>query len=69
MRTLRAVGAVSGIALAALLVSPAAAQIHTEEEEEGRVYIVPEKPIVVTGSLIAGSREDAPAPVDVIDAE
>src|SRR5690606_12339813 len=28
-----------------------------------------ERPIVVTGSLIVGSREDAPAPVEVIDAE
>ena len=56
----RAQSAVSGIALAAaLLAAPAAAE---EGGEADRV-------IVVTGSLIVGSREDAPAPVDVIEAE
>src|SRR5687768_1250399 len=39
---------------AALAASPALAQ---------------DEPIVVTGSLIAGSREDAPAPVEVVSAE
>jgi iron complex outermembrane receptor protein len=54
----RAGSAVSGVALvAAMLAAPAAAQEADEPE------------IVVTGSLIAGSREDAPAPVEVIQAE
>jgi iron complex outermembrane recepter protein len=54
----RAQSAASGFALAAaLLAAPALAQ-------EGD-----EPVIVVTGSLIAGSREDAPAPVEVIGDE
>jgi len=58
----RAQSAVSGVAIvAALLAAPAAAQ-EASEDEADRV-------IVVTGSLIAGSREDAPAPVDVIGAD
>lgn len=58
MNKYRAFCAVSGIALAAALTMPASA-----EETAG------DQPIVVTGSLIAGSREDAPAPVDVIEVE
>src|SRR3990170_2071657 len=58
MRLLRAASAASGIAMAAALAQPAAAQEAGEEPV-----------IVVTGTLIAGSREDAPAPVDVIQAE
>jgi len=42
-----------------MLASPATAQETGEDE----------RTIVVTGSLIAGSREDAPAPVEVIQAE
>jgi len=54
----RAQSAVSGVALAvAMLAAPAAAQEAQEPV------------IVVTGSLIAGSREDAPAPVDVVQAD
>ncbi len=63
MRTLRAAGAVSGIAMAVMLAQPAAAQ----DAEEGQGDS--ERVIVVTGTLIAGSREDAPAPVDVIGDE
>jgi iron complex outermembrane receptor protein len=58
MRLLRAAGAVSSIAMAMTLAAPAAAQDPVEDPV-----------IVVTGSLIAGSREDAPAPVEVIQAE
>lgn len=58
MRMLRAASAVSGIAMAVALAQPVAA------EEAGEDPV-----IVVTGTLIAGSREDAPAPVDVIQAE
>ena len=58
----RAQSAVSGFALvAAMLAAPAVAQDAPETEGE--------RVIVVTGSLIAGSREDAPAPVDVIGDE
>ena len=56
----RALGAASGIALAIAAASaPAAAQDEGAEDE---------RTIVVTGTLIAGSREDAPAPVEVIEA-
>ncbi|HYD25157.1 MAG TPA: TonB-dependent receptor [Croceibacterium sp.] len=57
MRTHRAASAASAIALALGLAAPAAAQSEADE------------PIVVTGTLIPGSREDAPAPVEVIEAE
>jgi iron complex outermembrane receptor protein len=57
MRLLRAASAASSIAMGLALAQAAAAQ---EAEEPV---------IVVTGSLIAGSREDAPAPVDVVAAE
>jgi iron complex outermembrane receptor protein len=59
MRLVRATSAVSAIALVTALTAPAAAQ---DESETDRI-------IIVTGSLIAGSREDAPAPVEVIRAE
>jgi iron complex outermembrane receptor protein len=61
MRKLGERCAVSAIALVAIALghAPAAA-----EEVAGAGT-----PIVVTGTLIRGSREDAPAPVDVIDAE
>src|SRR5687768_16391351 len=63
MRTFRDASAVSGIAMVMALAQPAEAQDADEAEgDSGRV-------IVVTGTLIAGSREDAPAPVDVIAAE
>lgn len=58
MNNARAFG-VSGIAIAAALAAPAVAQ----QQDSG------ETTIVVTGTLIAGSREDGPAPVEVIDAE
>ena len=59
----RALSAVcpAAVAAAALAATPAAAQNAPGEEAE--------RTIVVTGSLIAGSREDAPAPVEVIGAE
>ncbi len=49
--------AVSVFAVASALASPAAAQEEADRAE-------PE--IVVTGTLIAGAREDAPAPVDLV---
>ncbi len=61
MHRVRALGAASGTALAVALLG--AAPASAEESAEA------ERPIVVTGSLIVGSREDAPAPVEVIDAE
>lgn len=57
----RALRAASGSALAIALLGAAPAMAEGSAEDE--------RPIVVTGSLIAGSREDAPAPVEVIDAE
>ena len=67
MRKARALGAVSGLAMGLALALPAGAQetgagLDDAPDASGRV-------IVVTGSLIAGSREDAPAPVEVIEAE
>jgi iron complex outermembrane receptor protein len=61
MRKLGERCAVSVVALAATILGcgPAAAEEVAEAETA----------IVVTGTLIKGSREDAPAPVDVIDAE
>ncbi len=61
MSKVRARCAVSALAMAAVALAgtPAAA----EEVVEG------DTSIVVTGTLIKGSREDAPAPVEVIDAE
>lgn len=57
MRTLRAVSAASAIAITAGFAVPAAAQDAADST------------IVVTGSLIAGNPEEAPAPVEVIDLE
>ena len=54
----RIVYTVSASVTALALAMPAAAEDVSAEE-----------PIIVTGSLIAGEREDAPAPVDVIGAE
>ena len=54
----RIVYTVSASVTALALAMPAAAEDLSAEE-----------PIIVTGSLIAGEREDAPAPVDVIGAE
>src|SRR5690554_6919046 len=54
-------GMASALALIAALASGTAAA-QNAAGADGRT-------IVVTGSLIAGSREDAPAPVEVIDAE
>ena len=59
MRSWNAAAAVSGIALVAAM--PGAAQ--------GAPDASVERTIIVTGTLIAGSREDAPAPVDVIRAD
>ena len=60
------IGSTSFIALAiAAASSPALAQNAPADDptaEQGRE-------IVVTGSLIRGSREDAPAPIDVIGEE
>ncbi len=63
-------GAVSLIAvtLAGLSV-PAAAQDVAIAAPPAAEDEAPAKEIVVTGTLIRGSREDAPAPVDVIGAE
>lgn len=58
------IGSTSVIALAIAAVSiPAHAQ-NTSDDEAADA-----KEIVVTGSLIRGSREDAPAPIDVIGAD
>ena len=54
----RHVVSVFALAASALAWAPAAAEEAADEETA----------IVVTGTLIRGSREDAPAPVDVIDA-
>ncbi|HEY6816627.1 MAG TPA: TonB-dependent receptor [Croceibacterium sp.] len=59
----------SAIALTAITLAcaPAAAQDRSEVDENGVVYQqAPD--IVVTGSLLTLSRENSPAPVDVIDA-
>lgn len=61
MTSWQAAGTASVLALMAGLASGTAAA-QTAEGADGRT-------IVVTGSLIAGSREDAPAPVEVIGAE
>jgi iron complex outermembrane recepter protein len=61
MNKVRARCAVSAMAVAAMTFAWTAAK--AEEVAEG------ETSIVVTGTLIKASREDAPAPVDVIDAE
>ena len=64
MRYLR-IGSTSLIALSiAALSSPAYAQDQADDATADNA-----KEIVVTGSLIRGSREDAPAPIDVIGAE
>lgn len=64
MRRLRALSAASiGAFAAAAFAAPATAQ------DAGGETADTERPIVVTGTLIAGSREDAPAPVEVIAAE
>lgn len=59
------IGSTSFIALAvAAISSPAFAQDSTADDKASDA-----KEIVVTGSLIRGSSEEAPAPVDVIGAE
>ena len=59
------IGSTSLIALTvAALSSPAFAQDQADDTAADN-----SKEIVVTGSLIRGSREDAPAPIDVIGAE
>lgn len=60
MNRARATGAVSAAAIAACVFAcPSAAAQEAAADERA---------IVVTGTLIKGSREDAPAPVEVIDA-
>lgn len=60
------IGSTSLVALAmATIATPAFAQSGLEDEAVANDT----KEIVVTGSLIRGSREDAPAPIDVIGAE
>jgi len=56
MRVFRIAATASGMAMAAALALPASADEAADQT------------IVVTGTLIAASREEAPAPVDVIDA-
>jgi len=60
------IGPTSFVALAiATMATPAFAQSGTSDD----VAANDTREIVVTGSLIRGSREDAPAPIDVIGAE
>ena len=66
MKKLQYQAAVSLFALSiAGLASPVLAQTETPAEEG----VAEEREIVVTGTLIRGSSEEAPAPVDVIGAE
>src|SRR5687767_7141478 len=74
MRVLRAASAASSIAMTVALAQPAVAQeaaevAEIEEPDQAHYGTRLDRVIVVTGTLIAGSREDAPAPVDVIQAE
>ena len=63
-------GAVSLVAVTlAGLTAPAAAQDATSVAPQAAEDEAPAKEIVVTGTLIRGSSEEAPAPVDVIGAE
>ena len=57
----------SGILALAMIAGPAYAQ--TAPAADTVAEDAPVKDIVVTGSLIRGSREDAPAPIDVISSE
>src|SRR5690606_8280724 len=61
LHRVRALGAASGTALAVALRGAAPASPEGPAQAE--------RPIVVTDSLRAGSREEPPAPVEVIDAE
>ncbi len=68
MRKIHLKSATSTAILAlAMLAEPAFAQ--TAPAADSAVDEQPVKDIVVTGSLIRGSREDAPAPIDVISSE
>ena len=68
MRKIYLKSAASTVILAlAMLSQPAFAQVAPSADDV--VEEDPVKDIVVTGSLIRGSREDAPAPVDVISSE
>ena len=68
MRKIHLQSAASTVILAlAMLAEPAYAQ--TAPAADTAVEEEPVKDIVVTGSLIRGSREDAPAPIDVISSE
>ena len=68
MRKIYLQSAASTVILALAMVSqPAYAQVAPSADDV--VEEEPVKDIVVTGSLIRGSREDAPAPVDVISSE
>ena len=65
---LRATGSLAVFALASLASVSAFAQDATNVPQ-GAEDAAPAREIIVTGSLIRGSSEDAPAPIDVITAD
>lgn len=53
-----------------MMAAPALAQVGTVDDTSAEAETaIPERQIVVTGSLIRGSSESAPAPIDVISAD
>jgi iron complex outermembrane recepter protein len=55
---------------AGMIAAPALAQVGTVDDASAEAETAfPEREIVVTGSLIRGSSESAPAPIDVISAD
>jgi len=65
---LRATGSLAAFALASLASVSAFAQ-DAVTAPQGAEDAAPAREIIVTGSLIRGSSEDAPAPIDVITSE